>query len=169
VPIDWHFPDSASPAEKRDHILKEVQFVAAQLKPRVLDLDKVDQGIEANGGLENHKDWLTVYACLLSLLADLVANVAWTNGTDHSIRYWPSVLNPDANPEHTPLETLGYLRLLREECIKSLDQGVMQDKWYMLTAMDKLIRQSEDHADQAKQERTVGEEANNRLDETFPA
>jgi hypothetical protein len=49
LPIDWQFSETASPAEKKDYMLKEMQFVAARLKPRALKFDKIHEDVVQDG------------------------------------------------------------------------------------------------------------------------
>jgi hypothetical protein len=158
IPIDWQFSDNASPEEKRDYVLKEIHFVAARLRPRVLEFDKVHKDAAQNGAISEFKDWCWQYGLLLNLLSELVADARWIDGKNRSVHHWLSVLDPDTDPEHSPLETLRRLRLLREIGIKRTDEKIMRDKPRMLAAMNKLIREFEKNMDQTEQERTFEEE-----------
>jgi hypothetical protein len=87
LPIDWQFPDNASPEDKRDYVLKEIQFVAARLKPRVLEFDKVHKDAAQNGAIDEFKDWCWQYGLLLNLLSELVPDTRWIDGKNYSVHH----------------------------------------------------------------------------------
>jgi hypothetical protein len=152
APVDWQFPDSATPAEKRAHMLKELQFVAAQIKPCSLEF----QGfVKSNPKIEDLRDRQWESSLLRDILCEMVSNAAGIDTEKRSIHHWLRMLDPDAEPEHVPLETLVVLRFMREKVDKSTNVPIFQEKQKILTAMDKLIREFEEHTDRTKQPWTL--------------
>jgi hypothetical protein len=138
LPVKWNFPEDASPAEKRDYILKEVECVAAIFKPYACDMSRTMQNAQiprqSQGTVPEE------YAVLLRVLFDLLYELPATEVERDQKRFylhdWLSFIDADRGEGHVPVETLRYLRGLRKGFLE-------QNRPTFVAAIDDLIRKFE--------------------------
>ncbi len=116
IPVQWQYPESASPAEKRDHMLKEIQFVAAKIRPHSHYMRRVLQG-EAD--LRQRSEVLSqehgiLNMLLFSMILGLPATEEGKRQRRTTLHDWLSVIDADKGENHVPVETLEYLRRAKE-------------------------------------------------------
>jgi hypothetical protein len=144
LPVNWKYPENASPAEKRDYVLKELQSVARVLKPYAHNVSCVTQGKP----IPRHGTFAPEHSLLLILLFSLLQGL----GTEEEegkprakvcIHDCLSVIDADKDKDHVPVESFECLRRLKKAFQKKTQPG-------FVAGADNLIREFERRATKNK-------------------
>ncbi|RYO06557.1 hypothetical protein AA0119_g2385 [Alternaria tenuissima] len=123
--VEWKFPRDASPAQKRDYILREVECVAAMFRPFSLD----------------HSE---EYIILNHILFDLISGLPETEDGKHQKQFymhdWLSLVDVARGETHVPVETVEQLHKYKNGLLK---QGKPK---HAAAAAEALIRDFEERA-----------------------
>lgn len=147
IPMDWKYPEDASAAEKREYVLKELQFVANMLKPYAHNNSFALQGKP----IPRLESFSVEYASLTRTLVTLMYGMLIPEEGKPEPRMYIhdclSVIDADKGEDHVPVETLDCLRTL-----KTFFEERNQPEY--VAGIDKLIRECEGRAAKNKEARS---------------
>ncbi|KAG9194842.1 hypothetical protein G6011_04877 [Alternaria panax] len=120
IPVERQFPEDASPSQKRDYIFKEIECVAAIVRPSARNVSrKVESEVQPKPIPRQPQGTFNEEVAILSqLLDDLMHELPATEVGKHqkrvSLHCWLSIIDADRGEAHAPVEILEYLRQLRK-------------------------------------------------------
>jgi hypothetical protein len=125
IPVNWKYPENASPAEKRDYVLKELQSVARAFKPYAHNMSCATQ----RKPIPRHETFYPEHSVLLILLFILMQGLRTEEeeGKPRAKVYIHdclSVIDPDKD-DHVPVESLECLRRLKNNSQKRTDLNLL--------------------------------------------
>jgi len=147
IPMNWKYPEDASAAEKREYVLKELQFVADMLKPYAHNTSFALQGKP----IPRHESFGVEYASLTRTLVTLMHGmIIPEEGKPEPGMYIHdclSIIDADKGEDHVPVETLDCLRTLKTAFEK-------RNQPEYVAGVDNLIRECEGRVAKNKEARS---------------
>ncbi|CAN9202700.1 unnamed protein product [Alternaria sp. RS040] len=122
--MEWKLPRDASPAQKRDYILREVECVAAMFRPFSLD---------------HSEEYIILNHILFDLISGLPETEDWKHQKQFYMHDWLSLVDVARGETHVPVETMEQLHKYKNGLLK-------QGKSKHAAAAEALIRDFEERA-----------------------